>query len=138
MENIFYYSTNQSLTNVIKIKQERQSKLRNILKEWENIDEVVLSQWENLYHNAILLEGQTSHLGFYIQVVEADYYAPQRVWIHFHTPKKTIAIEFHKTQLLKKINGVKINDIRKILRFTNEMSFVKRAIEILMPKKKEG
>lgn len=129
---MFYYSTNKSLKTVYKIRQERQAKIDYIEKEWKKMDKVVSQNWEQLIHNAILLEGQTAHLGFNIQIVEADYWAPDRVWIYFNTPKGIVDIEFHEKQLLKKIKGVKWDCIGGILQFTNEMSFAKRALEILL------
>lgn len=127
-----YYSTNENLQTVYKIRQERKEKLSSIRKEWDEIDGIVAENWQRLYNNALLLEGQTRHLGFSLMVVEEDYYAPQRVWIYFHTPEKLIEIEFHQQQWLKKINDAKINDTRRILNFSNEMNFVKRAIAILL------
>lgn len=129
---MLYYSTNNSIKTVYKIRQERQAKIDTCKKEWDKMDKVVSENWEQLLHNAILLEGQTAHLGFGIQVVEADYWAPYRVWIWFYTPKGLVDIEFHERQLLKKINGVRWDAKDKGLHFSNEMSFAKRALEILL------
>lgn len=128
----FYYSSNPNLTTIYKIRQERKEKLNSIRKEWDEADDTIAKYWEKLYNNALLLEGQTSHLGFDVKVFEADDYTPERVWIYFHTPEKLVEIELHETQLLKKINETKVDDTRGILNFTNEMNFVKRAIAILL------
>lgn len=131
---LLYYSTDPTIKTVCTIKQERQEKLNSLLKEWEEMNGIVAIKWQQLYHNALLLEGQTKHLGFDIMVEEADAYAPQRIWVYFQAPGGiTIYIEFHELEGLKRIQGIKISYKRAILGFANnEMSFAKRALNILL------
>lgn len=135
-EQIFYYSTNTSVETVYSIRRRREELLNNLVQKWDKANEVVSQNWDSLYKNALLLEGQTEHLGFSVETQEEDYYAPQRIWITFSTKKGSISIEFHRREKVKKIlsrNGcIKIWDIKQLLKIKNEWSFVERALSILL------
>jgi hypothetical protein len=81
------------------------------MNEWKELSQFVKENWDYLYFNAQLLEGETESLGVTIGCVEADYYAPERIWVHFANKKdpcgKKMHVELHQEIGVKYVNGIR-------------------------------
>lgn len=105
---MLYYSTNKTLQTVCSIREARKAKYLAQLEEWAELSQFVYDNWDDIYFNACLLDGQTASLGVEVHPVAEDYYAPERIWVHFLVGDKVAhSVELHRDRGVKYIDGVR-------------------------------
>lgn len=80
------------------------------MDEWCELSKFVLNNWDELFFNACLISGQTANLGIEVEPIEADYYAPERIWVYFNRENKDGIIEARHEVELHRSLGVKYID----------------------------
>lgn len=137
---MLYYSTNKALKTICKIREENRKKYTRQMNEWNELSQIVLENWDDIYLNAQFIEGETDNLGIAVGCVEADYYAPERIYVRFTTKEDPYGlkhwVELHQSVGVKYIDGVRNYD-SKNKKFTPKqiigvnLEVAKRAICVL-------
>lgn len=91
------------------------------MNEWNELSQFVKENWDDIYLNAQFIEGETDNLGVVVECVEADYYAPERIWVRFigkaksplHLYETLHEVELHRRWGVKYIDGVRNYDTEK-------------------------
>lgn len=91
---------------------EAQKQYKKIIKDWNIINNYIKENWDIIILNGSLLHGKEIK-GIYFNYIEADDYAPDRLWIHDHNNDNSI--ELHQVKLLKKVNHIKIDDLPNLV-----------------------
>lgn len=106
---MLYYSTNKALRTIESIREDNRKKYIRQMNEWNELSQVVLDNWDELFFNACLISGQTESLGIEVHPVDEDYYAPERIWVYFKHPQKGY---IHSVELHRSVGVKYIDDIR--------------------------